>query len=87
MLTNMFNKLSNGFSRTGSDRNSSARNGRTNRRYPISRGIEGLEGRLAPSGDLGTVGLTVTNTDPTTYQQDVITPPLLTVVNDDPGTY
>jgi hypothetical protein len=82
MITAMFSKLSQGFSRNGSDRNGSARKIRTNRRYPIWQGIEGLEGRMAPSGGVGTVTVTVTNqgdtgTDTTTTGQDDEIPPVV----------
>jgi hypothetical protein len=68
MMTNMFKELFQSFSRTGSDRTSSLRSCRTNRRYPIGLGIEGLEGRVALSGGIAPVTVTVTN------QADTSTP-------------
>jgi hypothetical protein len=61
MMTNIFNKLFNSFSQTSSDHNPSRRNRRTNRHFSICQGIEGLEGRLAPSGGIAPITVTVTN--------------------------
>ena len=67
MFTNMFNALARSFERTGSHHISPSRSRRTNRRYTFNEGIEGLEGRLAPSGGVAPVTVTVTNqTDPST---------------------
>ena len=90
MTSNMFNQLFQSFSRTGSDRKSSVRNTRPNRRYSLCLGLEGLEGRLAPSGGIAPVGVTVTNQgdttpsnpgDPTTGQNGS-TNPVATTQND-----
>jgi hypothetical protein len=84
MMTNMFNKLSKSFSRTGSERTSSVRNRRPNRRCSIGLGIEGLEGRLVcDAGAIGVIGVTISNGDnsgqtDTTNQTDTMT---LTLTN------
>jgi hypothetical protein len=61
MITNIFNKLFDGFSQTPCNPNPSRRNRRINRHFSISQGIEGLEGRLAPSGGIAPILVTVTN--------------------------
>jgi hypothetical protein len=71
MFTHMFSILGKGFARSGSHRISPVRSRRTNRRYSFNEGIEGLEGRLAPSDVVGVVTVTVTNqTDPSTDPGD-----------------
>jgi len=70
MLTNIFNVLANSFSRSGSHRMSPVRSRRTNRRLSFNEGIEGLEGRLAPSGGVAPVTVTVTNQTDTSTTTD-----------------
>jgi hypothetical protein len=70
MFANMFNVLAKSFARSGSDVISPVRSRRTNRRYSFNEGIEGLEGRLAPSGGVATVTVTVTNQTDTSTQTD-----------------
>jgi hypothetical protein len=83
MIANMFNKLSNFFSRTGSDHNPAARKSRTNRRCSICRGIEGLEGRLAPSGGFAPSVSPGTADMAPSPQMGV--PPTITTVTNDPN--
>ena len=65
MFTNIIGKLSERFSRNGTGHKDSARrSGRANRRYAIGQGIEGLEGRLALSGAIAPILVTVTNQPP-----------------------
>ena len=65
MFTTMFNVLAKSFAQSDSHRLSPIRSRRTNRRYSFSEGIEGLEGRVALSGGVASVTVTVTNqTDP-----------------------
>lgn len=68
MITTLFNLMAKSFARSGSDRMSTVRSRRANRRYAFHEGIEGLEGRLAPSGGLGVVTVTVTNQTDTSTQ-------------------
>jgi hypothetical protein len=61
MFTTMLDVLAKSFARSGSQHVSAVRSRRTNRRFSFNEGIEGLEGRMAPSGGVATVTVTVTN--------------------------
>ena len=65
MIAEMLKTLAQVITRTGSEKNVSTRNRRSDRRYPLGLGLslEGLEMRLAPSG-IAPVLVTVTNQPP-----------------------